>query len=718
MGCLALLVLLLSAGYANAQKSKLKLAAEYAQTFDYRKAAEIYEDIVEKSPNNVTALRLAADCWKKIGNYTRNEELLFTLHQLEGAYWADTLNYAQALKINGKYNQAVDIYKAYAKNNPSDDYVKTLITDNDWLHKTFRDSSLFDIVNSPENSEFSDFAPAFLNEEIYFSSARAEGKGKANIYSWNDQSYLNLFKASPGTDRTLVNAALIPGKTNSRFHEGTIAYDQMNNLVYITRNYWNKGVRTGSESGNLNLAIFRAGFVDGEIGELEEFEHNNPEYSVGHPTITTDGSKMFFVSDMPEGRGGTDIYFCERDSAGAWAKPENLSSINSPTDEMFPYLYNDSILYFASDGFPGLGGMDVYYIELYSPQKEVQSIGYPINSSMDDFSIIIGKDRSWGYYASNRAGGMGDDDIYYWAASPPDSVTISGLVYDTKSKEPVPGAAISYNTSATSNVEIAGISNSEGKYEIVVPYEESYTIFGNKEWYLTGDTTVNSNPTSAFIDNADIGLRKYDYLVQGTVMYADNDQPAEGALVSLIDGAGEVIETATTPENGTYQFPLMANNDYIVRCFKEGFPEQELEITTKNRKEKIITVDFRLFKLEEGVVVRMDNIYYDFNKANIRPDAEPELNKLAKIMEDNPTMTIELSSHTDSRGSDSYNKNLSQKRAKSAIDYINSRGIDKSRLKSVGYGESKLLNKCDDGVECSEEEHQLNRRTEFKILDI
>ncbi len=701
----------------NTPKSKFKLADRYFNEFEFTKAAEIYEDVLEKYPEDPHALRQAAEARENLGDYKKAEEHLAVLAKTEAVNAADLLEYAEVLKMNGKYDKATNVYRTYAELKPEDTSVRSYIDTPDWLHIMTRDSSNYTITNSAVNTAGSDFAPTFIGNEIIFSSSRAEGKGKRNIYAWNDQSYLNLYSAQLGPDSTLDSPTVLKNKANSRFHEGTATYDAINKRLYFTRNYFDKGKQQKSDDGKLNLAIFYASYENGEVGKIKEFKYNNAEHSVGHPTLSADGNTMYYVSDNPKGKGGADIYKVVRETTG-WSKPELLGDeINTLGNEMFPFLVNDSTLLFSSDRLPGMGGLDIFEADLSSDPIQVRNLGYPINSHYDDFGVSMYGHRMSGYLSSNRPQGKGDDDIYHFSVTRPSTVIISGDVVDVNTLKPLPFVTIALKNPDGTTLEVAK-TDEQGHYEFETDHMEVISLRATKEGYFPVNMDVHTNEYSKFVDEADIVMVPYDHLAEGTVLYAENDLPAEDARITLLDSEEKIRDQVVTGQDGKYAFGLMSDEEYTIECSKFGFPDQEVNINTGEITDSLIYADFRLFKLETGAIVRLDNIYYDYNSADIRPDAARELDKLLKIMEDNPTMKIELGSHTDSRGPGGYNLTLSQKRAKSAANYLIGKGIAESRVKNKGYGEKKILNKCRDGVECSEAEHQLNRRTEFKILDI
>lgn len=700
----------------TAQRGKHKLANRYFLEYDMKKSAEIYEDIVAKDTTDVVALRRAIECRMNLGQNDQASAHLEMLIRQENMASEDFLTLAEVYKRRGKYNEAVNAYKLYTEVRPDDPRVYYYFEKEDWLHRIMRDSSGYEVTVSQINSAESDFAPSFIGDQVYFSSARGEGKGRNNIYSWNDQSYLNLFQATLAEDSTLEHVQVLKNTANSRFHEGSAAFDSTNAQIYITRNNFNKGKKRRSKKGSLNLGIFYGSFDSHEIGNLVGFEHNNKEYSVGHPSISSDGNTMYFVSNMPGGTGGTDLYKSERTDSG-WSAPENLGAgINTGGNEMFPFI-QDSILYFSSDGHPGLGGLDVFYTQIGAENQNVVNLGFPMNTAFDDFNAILFNNGRRGFISSNRPNGMGDDDIWEFIVKPVKSVIISGEILDFISSIPIPNARIEISDPMGALIETLH-TDDKGRYSVETDRMENYTVTSIKEGYHNAQIVVSDVLISRYIDDVDLRMRPSDFGMKGSVLYAENDTPVEGAKLILRDESGLISEKLMTGPDGTYYFGLEPDKTYTLECVKFGFPDQEIQLDTRNKPAEIFTSDFRLFKMEAGAIVRLDNIYYDYDKSDIRSDAARELNKLVKIMNDNPTMTIELGSHTDSRGTHAYNENLSKKRANAVVAYLTKNGIAKDRLKDKGYGEDKIINKCVNDVECTEDEHQINRRTEFKILKI
>jgi outer membrane protein OmpA-like peptidoglycan-associated protein len=437
---------------------------------------------------------------------------------------------------------------------------------------------------------------------------------------------------------------------------------------------------------------------------------------------------MYFVSDMPGGLGQTDLYLSENVN-GQWQKPENLGqAINTEGREMFPYVHEDGTLFFSTDGRAGLGGLDLYFtVPAMDAYFEPQSLGYPINSNYDDFGFALNDDVKTGYFSSNRAGGKGKDDIYFFRSKEPlMGVTLSGIVYDESNKELVPNATV-YLLDKNKLVIDSTKVNAKAEYSFVINDPSKEYFVGAKEPVKYYDRLIPVGKLQTGDNKKEIGLfPKYKLIDQ--ITDAKTNTGIEGVKTTFIDKATNQPKTYTTDATGTFTDIIKGKKpgdklQFSIKYEKEGYVTVEKEYNITLDMNTVIDLKEKLQKLEIGAdiakIIQINPIYFDLAKSNIRPDAAKELDKIVKVMQENPTMTIELGSHTDCRSSKAYNMSLSDKRAKASAAYIVSKGITKNRIVGKGYGESKLINGCEcEGKvvsTCSEEEHQANRRTEFLI---
>ncbi len=703
--------------FLSAQKLKERMADRYAEVFDYPKMATIYEDLVSSGKAEPADMRRLALAYRKMGQPAKAEAMYLKLMGTGAQTPDDVFAYAEQLRANGKYPEALEWYGTYAALRPDDVRAQGYLKNPAIFERLLRDSSSATIRSLPINSPEADLAPGVMEELLVFSSARGEGTGGRRIYAWDDQPYLNLYSALLKGE-TAEEPLVMRKDLNSRYHDGTTSFDSVANRLYFTRNNVFYGSLDKNAKGELNLGIYFSDVVAGEFGQPEwgniiPFDHNDPEQNYGHPSVSPDGKKLFFVSDRPGGSGGTDIWYCDN-LGNQWGAPTNMGPIvNSPGNEMFPYLHRDSTLYFASNGHPGLGGLDIFYSRLSKngPGK-VFNLGYPMSTRYNDHGLIFITDTT-GFFSSDRVGGKGSDDVYGCTVRPP-MVYLAGTVIDEQTRAPIDGATIVMKDENGNFIENFKVeSEPGGKFKIDVPYKDKYVLVANKNGYFQKELTISTNNDP--LEGIVVEMLKYDYAAEGFVLNGETNQPIAGATVTLVDGQDNVLQTLTTDATGKYAFPLKPETDYRIKVEKEGFFKQSARISTKGKPSQVIRTDFKLFPLVVDQVVRLENIFYDYNKWNIRPDAAVELDKLVNTLQDNPTVKIELSSHTDCRGKDAYNMKLSEKRAKSAVDYIISKGVPATNITSKGYGESLPSEKCE-CTKCSEDEHQRNRRTEFKVL--
>ena len=460
------------------------------------------------------------------------------------------------------------------------------------------------------------------------------GQKPASLGTKRDQysgdSYYDIYSAKKAGGTWSVPKA-IEGSVNGAYHEGPATFNKAGDEMYFTRsNYLKNKLKANAKEEN-NLKIYKTKLVNGKWEGNEEMPFNSDDYSVGHPSLSSDGMTLYFTSDMPGGQGGSDLYRSKMEG-GKWSKPENLGpEINTSGNEAFPYIHDqDSTFYFSSDANFNMGGLDIFKCKWNgSKWSTPMNIKVPLNSNKDDFAFSLKADGKTGYLSSNRSG---SDRIYEWAP--------------------------------------------------IAPIPPSYFVDGTTTDKVTG-------------------------------------KPLGGVRVLFKDMDAGIEEFVVSDENGKYKYQIKPNTHYDIVASKDGyFVKKDKAFIQAAKKGQSVTKDLSLEQIVIDKPIVIENIYYDVAKWDIKPAAAIELDKLVLFLKDNGKINIELSSHTDCRASDQYNMVLSEKRAKSAVDYLISQGIEAARLKAKGYGETKLLNRCTDGVQCTDEEHQLNRRTEIKVLKI
>ncbi len=583
-------------------------------------------------------------------------------------------------------------------------------------------TSKYYISSSEVNSEMSEYASVYYDNSILYISDKKD----ITLFSAEDETTGHSFH-DVFTNSTDSKVKLLLTSINSPFHEGPLCFSKDKNLVFFTRSAYYQKKKRYNSGDKMNLQIFYITFENGTWGEIKEFPINSTEYSIGHPCLSKDEKYLYFASDMPSGKGGTDIYRIAFNNS-TWGKPENLGNeINTASNELFPFVSDLNVLYFSSDAEGGYGGLDIFKSVLkngnYSFRERLES---SINSESDDFSFSIYATESGeesGMLSSNRAGGKGSDDVYQWSSNVK-PLKIRGIVTDTKGNI-VKDALIVYTDANGKSVSIR--TDVMGKYKFEAERKSFYNLSISHKDYFNNDYDVSSDAEemTEFID-FNIVMDDFPVFVIKPIDEAGN--VITGMKVG-INCDGEAVYTGVSNGDGIFwEFPRTYRRgdsvNLIVDFNKKGYLNKKITIkmVIENGGEIVIPKENFLCvkaeeKLEISKIIDLQPIYYDLAKWDIRADAAIELDKVIEFLNSNPNLVIELSSHTDCRGTDNSNLQLSDKRAKSAADYIKTGINDKNQIYGKGYGEAKPINQCPN-CNCSEEEHAKNRRTEFTIVKV
>jgi outer membrane protein OmpA-like peptidoglycan-associated protein len=739
------ILILFACQHTHAQ-AKLKAANRQFEQLSYVDAIRLYEEFLRDAKDPVTrqeGLKKLAYSYRKMQD-SRNAERAYAdlIRDYPDVESENYLYYAQALASNQKYKESQKYYSIYGEKQTADLRAKRYTIALMDMGRFYRDSSSYKVQYLPINSRQADFSPMFYKGGLVFCSARDETGALKRVFAWNQTPFLDLYfvpdTAQLSIRNGLQSAQALGGMTasntdtpapeakltkieefsrvlNTKYHEGPMTFFKDEQKVVFTRNNYNKGRARESKDGTNRLKLYTADLVKDSWSNVKELPFNSDEYSCGHPALAPDNTKMYFVSDMPGGYGGTDLYIVEYNN-GTWGTPVNLGKeVNTEGNEMFPFVDENGNLYFSSDGHEGIGGLDLFFAEMKEgiAYKGVNNLGAPINSEKDDFGLITDATRSSGFFSSNRKRGIHDDNIYSFRR---ECRPLNLIVYDAATKTPLENVDIrSVINGENQDLKVTGV---DGSTSICLQSESEYEFKAIKEGYQMNSITYSTKSNTGQQTTLEMYLEKSNSSVlKGVVKSELSQKPIPGVQVTLENQKDKTTQTVVTGQDGGYEFEVKPGADHKLTAQKDKYATNN-EVISKVGKNPTQYQNVQGM-YGEGDIFKLNNIYYDLDKFFIRPDAARELERtVLPLLKKYPDMKIEIRSHTDARSGDSYNMQLSENRARAVVNYLTQRGIDASRLVSNGYGESEPANECVDGVQCSEKQHQENRRTEFRILAV
>lgn len=493
-------IIYLSTGFVvniNAQQGK---ADNYYDNLAYVKAIKYYKKAYKKDIENIVIVRRLAESYRLTNNMEEAEIWYAKLVNFPDVNPIDIYHYAQLLKSIRDYEEAliwIDKYYRLTGN----EWAKRHLTDMNYHIRLSKNSQNYQIINLATNSEEADFGPSYYKDYIIFASSRKSEESTDYVYAWDENPYLELYESEIRDNGELFNTQVLTTNKKSNYHEGPASYSSTENVIYFTRNNWTTTVDTSKEN---TLNIFKATVEDGEWVNVESLSFNSDEYSCGHPTITSDGNRLYFISNKPDGFGGTDIYYSDKNGED-WSEPVNVGyNINTIGNEMFPFIHENGTLYFASDGHLGLGGLDIF--SAYKDSTEVynvENLGAPINSSRDDFGYIVDKDEMKGYFSSNRPGGQGDDDIYWFKR---EKLKLIGSVKDILDERLLGEVEVILANSEGIKLD-SYITTEIGEYEFKIAYDKDYKLMVEKEGFAKYELDIGETEKNTYsIVESDIFL--------------------------------------------------------------------------------------------------------------------------------------------------------------------------------------------------------------------
>ncbi len=650
----------INAQTANNASSADKKYDEYA----YADAIKAYESLIEKGTKDEKIVQRLGNSYYFIGELQSAlqwyKELFAINEEQEPEY---LYRYAQCLKASGNYRKADEVLEKFNLKAGSEKRASLIREDKNYLEQIKLNSGRYEIADAGINSPYSDYGSVIYDKRIVFTSARDTGGIAKTSFKWTNKSFSKLYIADLMPDGSVGKPKLFRKNQKSRFNESTPVFTKDGRTMYFTRNNFTDGKRGSNDKQVTLLKLYKSEYVNGIWEEGKELPFNSDQYSTAHPALSIDEKILYFASDMPGTLGQSDLFKVAINADGTFGQPQNLGPIiNTEGRETFPFISGENELYFASDGRPGLGGLDIFVTKINPDgtiEDDVQNVGETVNSKQDDFAFTIDSKNRNGFFSSNRDNGQGLDDVYRFTE------------------------------------------------------------------------------TKRLVCEQDL---------MGTVSDAESNEVLSNVSLALFDENFNPIGTIITDDKGNYIFPkIKCGKKYSIRASKSDYGIKDISTAVKKANGKT-TLDFTMQKIFKPLTAKAIEIkktavkpvklgpikigtdlakllhipmnFFDLGKATIKKTSEPDLQKVVDILNQYPNIKLDIRSHTDSRSSSESNQILSDKRAQSTKDWLISKGIDGSRLTAKGYGETKLINRCADGVKCTEKEHQQNRRSEFIIVGL
>lgn len=629
--------------FVTAQEKQMTLADEKFDGYSYIDAIKIYERMAEKGYKDDKVLKKLGDCYYFNSDYSKSYQWYNQLFELNHKQDREYIyRFAQSLKSVGNYDKAESYLKEFVKTSEADARAKLLDKNKNYLEVIKANSGRYEISNLDLNSDLSDFGSTVWDSKLVFASSRKIGSKTKKISQWDNSPYNSLFYAVIDGESKLSEADLFSDKAiASQYNESTPVFSNDGKTMYFTRNNVSKIKRDKNGNPVIILKIYKSTLESEMWSNPIELPFNSNDYNVAHPALSKDGKYLYFASNMPGTFGQSDLFFVQINSDGSYSTPKNLGeSVNTEGKETFPFVSGDNELYFASDGHPGLGGLDVFVANIIDGSNvvKIDNVGRPINSPQDDFAFFINSFSKKGYFTSNRTGGKGLDDIY------------------------------------------------------------------------------------SLLENKRLNV----YILDKVLTDKNSGLPVPDAKVSLLDEKFSFVSETVTDKNGRYVIPVAYDTKFYVKAEKEDYLTAEKPIVVSklnpDQSEFLLQIEKRLLPVKSGddlaKLFDIGILYFDLNKSSITSKASIQLEKILELLKVYPTLKIEIRTHTDSRSSEGYNMKLSEKRYKSISTWLIKNGIQSNRLSGEGFGESKLVNECADGIKCSEAQHQENRRSEFIFIKL
>lgn len=680
----------------------------------YRNALPIYHRMVEKNQSVTYAKEQIAECYLRLNDLPAAEQAFESLLKEPEVSAQSKLKYAQLLCVSKRYDEAIDMLASIHKKGADSIMIQRHIAFLKNIKKQIHDDDLFSIQQARAlNSPYSDFGATYYKDEIVFASTRDNDlfvKRKSISSSYPEEVLAHLYSA----DKSATGGVSFFKKETFKadLHDGPITFYNHGRKAAITSSSLRGKNPTKSAKGITHVKLYLADIGPlGNFVDIAPFPFNSEDYSVGHATFTKNGQRIYFAANYPNGFGGSDIYYSDFVN-NEWSPFVNAGpAINTAGDELYPFLVNDTTFYFATNGHGGFGGLDLYTAKLkHGKFKVVRNLGYPANSSYDDFALTTDSLGRIGFVTSNRLSGAGSDDIYNFQAN---YIFLEGSTRELDSINKIIPEALIVMKDDHGLVIDSVRSDEFGSFQLKLPFDKNLTLTATKKGYTTlNDIGISTIGQPFGIDSLLLPLEKQKYIIaKGKIYSNETEAPLPNAILLLRDLDSGRVDTVVLGNNGEYMFKVLPDHKYRIEATKEGFIPNGFDLNTQNIKKPELLNDI----VVEEVYVEKAITYFDYDKYAVKPEWKKDLNKILRTLKRYPETTLHIGAHADSRGTKEYNQGLSERRAQATVDYFVANGIDKARITAVGFGEELILNHCSEGVVCSEEDHSKNRRAELKV---
>ncbi|OIV41805.1 OmpA family protein [Flavobacterium johnsoniae] len=706
---LLVIIFVFSIQFINAQNQDLSRAKKFFDRTYYSEAIVLYERLAEEKPSQEVIKNLA-DSYFYTNNLVKAQRYYRLLvksynNNLDREYY---FRYAQTLKATNSYDDANEVLKEYYAKSTNPEDISNFEKDLKTLENVSAIGKRFEIKNLSINTPNSEFGAVEYKGNLVFAGVKLKPGIFDKKFKWDNETYLNLVEIPLQNINTADSTVHYFAKElKTGMHESNAIFTKDGKTMYFTRNNSKNGKKKKDDKKVSNLQIFKAELIDGKWTNITSLPFNSPNYSVEHPALSADEKVLYFASDMPGSLGSFDIYSVNVNK-GAFDTPKNLGpQINTNKREQFPFASADNKLYFSSDGHLGYGSLDVFVSEINGNEySKPVNIGLPLNSNLDDFAFNINSETKQGYFASNREGGKGSDDIYQFKEIKDLIVEdckqfIAGIITDIDTKLALENATVILQDSENKTLNTITTS-ADGKFSFTAACEASYKVSAFKEKYTNESVTLTLDKIRDKVNDASLALKSLEAIKleekenaekkrkQELIIEEENKKKTELAAIALKQKEKKEKEAA------------------IVAA----------EVKKNEKVKEILEKEKDVVRDKDRLIIKTDPIYFDYNLWYIRKESKVILGRVVELMKKYPGMVIEIGSHTDSRGNEKFNADLSQKRANSTREFIIQSGIDAKRVSAKGYGESVPIIKCKPDEACSEEEHELNRRSEFVIKNL